>query len=603
MQVGDKMELKPIRFFHALPTPFYVLVIAFDCAQLAVFTKYRRVTNFCRVPCQQQQITATQGSQQQRAQLKMKLMNENRRKKIEGLREREQLREYRSRLQSMLMQKLVGKYGERDSKGGKGSSKNQVIKDLVKAFMQSTPSFSEDKLAELEKQVQQKLSAMKMERLTPVDAGSSMSGGGDASAYSAPQSRGGNAGASMSAGAAASSTSSAAPAAKIGPNEDITEKFNAWTLLDAMRAEENESDIRNNIRKKKTREANFRKELDDHTKLVNVRKAGVNADDGEYLRSQDIAYQDWKANEKAKHDRVERLIMEEKAGREVQIKYKNDLKNRTKAENRARENQELAENDEAIRDDKARLQRMKENAAERMRLVKIENEENKKVRLQRKREDAEYDQKLMREYAEMLDRQEWERENAFKLRMDKLEASSKKSAEEGAAKEDADRDLKIELKILREAAAKDEADQERERRDKQALKDKAMLMLRSNQKLMDAEMDRRAAIKQSDDKYAAHVKKKAKEFFQEEGMKKATLLKNAKDYERKLKEQIDFRAANQALFDPNKVSMSKNERGMNEVELSKLKTNPELRQKVIGRLMAKSSPSKPRGGGLGIGSG
>merc|ERR1712216_1002468 len=128
-----------------------------------------------------------------------------------------------------------------------------------------------------------------------------------------------------------------------------------------------------------------------------------------------------------------------------------------------------------------------------------------------------------------------------------------------------------------------------------------MLMLRSNQKLMDAEMERRAEIKRSDDKYAAHVKTKAKEFFQEEGNKKAKLLNDAKNYERKLKEQIDFRAANQALFDPNKVSMSKSERGMNDIELSKLKTNPELRQKVIGRLMAKSSPSKPRGGGLGIG--
>ena len=42
---------------------------------------------------------------------------------------------------------------------------------------------------------------------------------------------------------------------------------------------------------------------------------------------------------------------------------------------------------------------------------------------------------------------------------------------------------------------------------------------------------------------------------------------------------------------------------MNEVELGKLKTNPQLRKKVIDRLMAKSSPSKPKGGGLGIGSG
>ena len=46
-------------------------------------------------------------------------------------------------------------------------------------------------------------------------------------------------------------------------------------------------------------------------------------------------------------------------------------------------------------------------------------------RLQRKQEDAEYDQKLMREYAQMLDRQQWERENEFKSRMDKLEASSR----------------------------------------------------------------------------------------------------------------------------------------------------------------------------------
>jgi len=187
--------------------------------------------------------------------------------------------------------------------------------------------------------------------------------------------------------------------------------------------------------------------------------------------------------------------------------------------------------------------------------------------------------------------------------MDKLEASSKKSAEEGAAKEDADRDLKIELKILREAAAKDAADMERERRDKQALKDKALLMLRSNQKLMDAEMERRAKIKASDDEYASHVKKTAKQFFADEAQKKKSLLDNARQHEMKLKEQIDFRAANMELFDPNKVSMSKGERGMNEVELGKLKANPELRQKVIGRLMAKSSPSKPRGGGLGIGSG
>ena len=69
----------------------------------------------------------------------------------------------------------------------------------------------------------------------------------------------------------------------------------------------------------------------------------MNKDDGDYLSSRRLRNDDWKANEKAKHDRVERLIQEEKVGRAHQIKYKNDRQGASKSADRARENRELRE--------------------------------------------------------------------------------------------------------------------------------------------------------------------------------------------------------------------------------------------------------------------
>ena len=92
------------------------------------------------------------------------------------------------------------------------------------------------------------------------------------------------------------------------------------------------------------------------------------------------------------------------------------------------------------------------------------------MRKKRAEEEAAEDQRLMEEYKRKLEQEEVDRANAFKRRLDKLEATGSKWAEEGAGKEQMEVEKRLEAMVLREAAKKDAADEERERRDKAALK-------------------------------------------------------------------------------------------------------------------------------------
>lgn len=87
---------------------------------------------------------------QVRAALKTKVMSENRRKKIEGIKQREQLRDYKTRLQTMLVQKLISKYGDR---GKSNTTKNLKIKELVKDFVKRSRNINDREIRQLELEV------------------------------------------------------------------------------------------------------------------------------------------------------------------------------------------------------------------------------------------------------------------------------------------------------------------------------------------------------------------------------------------------------------------------------------------------------------------
>lgn len=147
--------------------------------------------------------------------------------------------------------------------------------------------------------------------------------------------------------------------------------------------------------------------------------------------------------------------------------------------------QQIDEHQKKLRQDKEALRRQEEIALEEARvkitqeqevsrqkkmreldmraIIEKYNEENERRKAAQKIEDMKEDNRLMREYAERLDREEFERENAFKNRMAVLEKIATKYAEEGAGKIQREVQAKQELLLLREQQRKEAADLQKEK--------------------------------------------------------------------------------------------------------------------------------------------
>lgn len=167
---------------------------------------------------------------------------------------------------------------------------------------------------------------------------------------------------------------------------------------------------------------------------------------------------------------------------------------------------------------------------------------------------AEEDKRLMREYEAKLEREDFERANAFQRRLEKLEASGAKWAEEGAGKKQADDDRKIELMILDEAARKEAADDERERRDKAKLLSDAKMIMQTNLELSRRKKAREAAVKEEDMKYASMYRNQGEKYQRDEIKRKAEIMNREKKHQALLEKQMK-----EHRDDPAKMTMSNTE--------------------------------------------
>ena len=78
-----------------------------------------------------------------------------------------------------------------------------------------------------------------------------------------------------------------------------------------------------------------------------------------------------------------------------------------------------------------------------------DNEENQKIKDAQALKDADEDQRLMKEYAAKMDKDESDRANAFAERMKKMEVFNAKFENDGAGKAIKDERIKMELLLLR----------------------------------------------------------------------------------------------------------------------------------------------------------
>jgi len=485
-------------------------------------------------------------------------LSESRRKKLQSLQDREALKGRRARLQAMLIQKLVQKYGQ------KNGQKSRCIEKLVKSFVDKTDTVTEESLIKLEDNVRDTLKNLPASSSTT----NLTSARGDRnleSSTSLPQIN----------------------TARTNQPEDTPAEnmpaglLNEWTLLDMVKSIENEEFLKNEALRLHERKKVFKAELDKQMKVQQEKDQVEVDEDLKYAKYQNDMITKWKSaqeiTKKKKHDKLQ----EEKAIRLAQIADRENLKKLEIQERLEREKKEIeAVKRELKRQEELQLDKKKE---ERLRLLEQE-EENKKERLRRSKraaEEAEEDVRLMMAHKEKLEREELARATAFKERMDKIYQQGQKWANEGAGKKKADDERKLELIILKEAAKKEAADAERERRDKEARRNNSIKMQEENKKIMEERKRLEELERLEEQKYAQQFRKEGEDYTKAEKERRRAIREKQNKQSQILLNQMEeaesFRRA---------AIMSEAEKKINHSVLSRLQNDNAMLAKIQEKLCA-----------------
>lgn len=519
-----------------------------------------------------------------------------RRSKIEALREREALKEHRGRLQSMLSQKLVHKYGV----PSKGAPVNKKIATVVTEFMGTHSKITEADLVMLEEGVAHAIGKPLVAGSGPLGGAGLRSLGGSQSMPSIASARPGTTGGSRQPSARGANPNAPASMAASGARPGTTmfpQQFpttNEWTLLDTYNAIENEELTKQSHQIVKTRQREFKAELDGQVERSSYKAKEEKMGDHVYLSEQTRMLENWKASQEAAQKLIKDRNLEEKRVREKQIEARKSMRDKERSDRRAREEKELSLCRREIKRQEQLV--LEKRASERARLqsIRVENAKENEIRSKRAAFDASEDQRLMVEYKEKLDKEESDRASAFARRMARLEQFSAKSGNEegGAVFEQLKQDREFEAIVLRDALKKEESDLARERHDKEKLRANKVKMAHENKRLMEAKNVHTKKLAEEETQYAQRFRREGEEYLREEHERfKSSRLKSI-DHQAALAGQIEAtRSANA------KVDMSEREREMNRSMLLKVAGDPSLMEKIKGKLTigqqarAKSAPT------------
>ena len=472
------------------------------------------------------------------------------------------------RLKNVLLQKLLSKYG----KGNK-----MIVTALVDQFLIEKGQIGPDDLAQLEKEVVMALDAKKVvisgqgaSKLA--QAGASMMGDGDPSD-----------GPNSSAFGAAANTESTSSLVPPPPGSE-------WSVIQAyqiLQGEEKDKEEKAIARKKKM---DFRAALDKHMEEARIYKEQhSDVADQKYFAHVKQDIQNYHDEEKAKLDKIH-----DKA--KMQLRAQNDQiaeKARRRAielqHQREMEEQMLADARQKIIDEKNKMDAMRSRAKANQEQVNRENEENERIREIAKQKNAEEDIRLQAEYAAKLDAEEAERESAFAKRMEKMQAFSQKSGEEGAGFLAKQAELETERLLLKNQAikeAKDKAEEERKAREKRI---SLQRMLAENEKILARKAREAEEIRIKDLEYANAAMRDVKKFKEEEQAKVDKLKAHYAVYRDVLDAQVKSRVP---AADPTSAAFIGREAQLNGSLYEKAAKNP----KVLKRLEPRATKEKANAG-------
>ena len=357
---------------------------------------------------------------------------------------------------------------------------------------------------------------------------------------------------------------------------------NDWVIMDAFDAISADKEAIKDKVKAHAKKEMVRKTLDEQIILKEKYKQVERDRETKFLRDQNVIMEQWNYEQNLAHSMEHNKMHKEKRIRDEQCrinKIQRDRKKKTEED----------EATQAIAICQREMKRAEDNKITEKQINHSMNVKNMDAVMQQfgKREKAEKEEKaedfkLMIQMKEMMLAQDIARKAAFQKRVEKYDEFSSKWQESGAGKQQREAELKIERKILAEAAEKEAKDDKREVDDKVYAKKMAMFLQTENQKMVDRKVAKDRKMEQDDFRHACTVRQAGEAYaaghWERENEEKAV----GRKYAVALAKQRDDNARRIT-----KLEMGDVERALNRQKILKLQNDPSVIKDIQDKMFVK----------------
>lgn len=486
---------------------------------------------------------------------------------MEEIRNREKVRANRDKLCYIVVEKLTQKHG---------LPHRHLIQAIVREYIDaSSDGMTANDLTTLENKVVEAIKLKKMS-LPPVGkkGGSSSSSTNQESQQnqqSDEQQQQNGSGASSS-----SSSSSSSGATSIEPP-----RGSEWSMLQEYHLLVEEEKLRKEQEMMRAKKMKFKKLLDDQLAEASKFKNADRSDDKIYAAMVNQDVEKYHKEEAEKRAVTFKKHRDELMGRKEQIADSNRRRLEEKEALRLAEERNLRLAQEKIKQEQDAYLAMKAKQREMLARIERENEENQRLRDIEKKRIQEEDQRLMAEYAARLDKQDFDRENAFRLRMESMRALGEKYENEGAGKAIREEQIRMEQLLLKEQQRKEEADAAKERKKADDARERAARALRENEMMKAKKREILEAERREDEQFARMFREEGEKYVREQAAVRVKEKEKQKNYRNILSAQLDVRLSQDR---ESKFGMEDREKQLNASTLKKVVDDPQILSKIMHRM-------------------
>lgn len=486
-------------------------------------------------------------------------------KRAKEILEREQNKAKKSRLECVLVQQYVAKYGSKNAT----SRLNGIIKTYVHNYLDScSDELSNAALDTLEKKVRELAAEAKSE----INTERSEKRGKSSEQRKLERIEK----ASMSMDSSQNFSRSA------GSGVDL----NNWSAVNTMLALKDKERAEADLRKAAEKKLRFKAVLDEQLKAQEARKIEAVEQKQRDLQYAIADVEDFKQEEAKKYQNAHSQVHHQRMLQMQQIEDNKKRLQREREERIAQEKRDMARAKRLAEDEQRLVMEKKEWVRINNERMKEENERNKLLKAQAKREQDEYEMKLNADYERKLAKEEQDRANAFANRMSKLIQSGKKFENSTGAEMKAENDRNTQ-RVMAEIAAKQAADEAREQQKREKRAAEIKKSTEFNRRLADEKVERKRAAEREAVAMRVQFEMDAKKLKEEEQMKKTEQLKKREELKGFLDNQVYVRASKQR----NEQVLSEEEKQFNRTLIEKIQKDPEMYNKVTKAMNPAATPS------------